>query len=174
MKTPLLEFVHCSSAIVVEHTFAFKCTAVHVTGINFVFALERTKLFNIADMPFETYWLTSSLGDYDAAYHDEIRSNPVYLTGDFDIELMAPYLAQAYRENTYVYFECADFERSPFEYYYFTDTFIKDENNKQAFIEAINRYLEPDEQLTEWVFDASFFKWGTLIIGMRQEDCVYM
>jgi len=160
----------------VEDPVAHELTYLNVDGKWYVAdpTLERTKLFNIADMPFETYWLTSSLGDYDAAYHDEIRSNPVYLTGDFDIELMAPYLAQAYRENTYVYFECADFERSPFEYYYFTDTFIKDENNKQAFIEAINRYLEPDEQLTEWVFDASFFKWGTLIIGMRQEDCVYM
>lgn len=123
--------------------------------------------FDINDMLlFDYSELITTVDGFDEERYNAVVNNPVTLTGTFDVEVMAPYLAQAYRDNTSVYFVCEEFEQNPFEYYYFVDTFVKE--NKAALLEAVNRYLEEDEQLTEWIFRAGMIEWGTVTVGVCQ------
>jgi len=102
---------------------------------------------------------------FDLDYSHNADDNAVTMTTNFNMELMAPYLAQVVRDGGYVVFMFEDFE-SMFPSNLFT-SFARD--NQAEFLALINQYLEEDEQLTEWVFNSGMYGYHDgIVVGIKK------
>lgn len=98
---------------------------------------------------------------FDAeAQRQKIRNAPQI--GEFDVEFVASHLAQIYKEKTYCVFKFI----SPYWHNDFLNDYTRAKRNG-SLLEAVNRYLGEDEQLTELPFAVGTTARDNVMINWR-------